>query len=163
MRHLDKFLDSSVNMLGFLCDILKKNSQFFVSKRSRASWEYRMDHTDHHSSGESKQILKFFQVLSALGGHLYEIVSSWYAFYAKFSTFSDFEKKNKFFFKKTPFSTKNCVRFWKIFIRFYAVIPLIRLCNRYISDRRKCIYRFLLTNIDELWFVLNVWTELEHC
>ena len=44
----------------------------------------------------------------------------------------------------------------------YTVDPLIQLRNRYISDEKKRIYRFMLTNVDKLWFVLHVWTEFEH-
>ena len=45
----------------------------FFSKRSKAAWEYRRDHTDHHSSGESAQLKKskFSEVLSGLGGYVF--------------------------------------------------------------------------------------------
>ena len=39
----------------------------FFSKRSKIVWEYRRDHMENHSSGESAQLEKFSEVLSAYG------------------------------------------------------------------------------------------------
>ena len=43
---------------------------FENSKRSKAAWEYGMEHTDHHSSAESAQFKNFSEILSASGGYV---------------------------------------------------------------------------------------------
>ena len=41
----------------------------FIPKRIKAAWEYRMNHTEHHSSSESEQT-EHFLVSSASGAYV---------------------------------------------------------------------------------------------
>ena len=48
----------AVILLGFSCAIFRKKIASFISKSSKAVWEYWRDHTEHHSSCKSAQIKK---------------------------------------------------------------------------------------------------------